>query len=148
MANLVERLNGRSLGGYLLLCSAYQAVTLLSDRSMFLYPRIGLLFFGLTISWLSVAWLIALAMALLFVRKQGIGGVQTLLVLYLVSEAAFSLPTILYVGVSAFGDAGHLTAGPEQILITLGIFTMFSLIPCWFAVVQLRRMRRTGQAVC
>ena len=82
MPSLVDRLSGRILGGYLLLCSVYQAATILSDRSLSICPRVGLLFVdglvgqGLMINWCSVAWLFTLALGLLLVRKSGVGGAQ------------------------------------------------------------------------
>ena len=75
------------------------------------------------IEWASAAWLFLLGLWL------ALRGNRTLLEIYIFTEGTLALPTALYVAVSFFGGAGHLSAGGAALAILLAVFSVFTCVP-------------------
>jgi len=135
----------RAFGLYLVICSLYQAGVYARHNGMAsgLDPRLGLWLLpgGLPggeslvpwIEWSSTACLFCLGLWL------ALRGEKSLVATYVIAEGVLALPTGLYVGVSLFGDAGHLTATGADLFIILGTFLAFTCVPLALGVYFLVR---------
>ena len=126
----------RIVGCYLVACSIFQIFVYVQPRGMssILDPRLG---FGLIpaaevyvtgIQWGSAFWFLALGISILIWKLKGLA------VVYVLSECLLAIPTIVYLGVSLLGGAGHLTLGFADIFIQFGIIVIFSAVPLALAI--------------
>jgi hypothetical protein len=86
------------------------------------------------VEWISLAWLVLMAVTIFFRGK--------LLKTYLVSELALSAPTAYYIVLLAIERGGHFAPGFKDLLLTLFLFIVFSLVPMGLAVFCITRARR------
>lgn len=146
-ASKLESERERLLGGYLFALCLYQIgiyrwpggppfildpragipVLLINDFSFdnkIIYP----------VEWITATWLVFLA-AMLFFRGK-------LLKTYLISEIILAAPTAYYIGVLAIQHGGDFAPGFKDLVLTILLFVVFSIIPAGLA---LRRMKRRNQ---
>jgi len=87
------------------------------------------------VEWISVAWLIFMA-AMTFFRGKF---VKT----YLISELLLAAPTAYYIGLLAIERGGHFAPGYKDLLLTIFLFMMFSLMPVGLAAYSIMHNRRS-----
>jgi len=137
----------RLLGGYLFALAFYQIVIYLwpSGPPFMLDPRGGIPVLLINhfsfdnkiifqVEWITTTWLIVLAAMLFFYGK--------FLKTYLVSEAVMAAPTAYYVGVLAVHHGGNFGLELKDLLLTVCLFTLFSLVPIAYAAKRLRDRRK------
>src|ERR1700690_1379948 len=137
------------LGWYLLACSIYQFCLYARPDGVgsILDPRVGLFFlpFGEAkdsrLVWVSAVWIAAVAAGFLF------GGGKLPLLLYLVSELFLAAPTVLYLVAGISGGAGHLTLAGGSMLVGIGVFVLFTVIPVALSVaVAVQWVKASGKS--
>ncbi len=88
------------------------------------------------VEWISAAWLVLLA-AMIFFRGK-------LLKAYLISELVLAAPTAYYIGVLAIQHGGDFAPGFKDLLLTIFLFLVFSVVPAGLAVWEIGRARKTS----
>jgi hypothetical protein len=87
------------------------------------------------VEWITAAWLVLMATMILF-RGQFI---KT----YLISEIILAAPTAYYIGVLAVRHGGDFAPGFNDLLLTLFLFCLFSVLPGGFAAWEIWRIRKS-----
>jgi hypothetical protein len=87
------------------------------------------------VEWITAAWLILMALIIFFRGK--------FVKVYLISEIILALPTAYYAGVLAVRHGGDFAPGFKDLLLTLILFSGFSLAPMALAA---RRLWFRGDA--
>jgi hypothetical protein len=77
------------------------------------------------VEWITTAWLVLMA-ALICFRGQ-------FLKTYVISEAVLAAPTAYYIGVLAIQHGGDFAPGFKDLLLTIMLFVVFSLVPLGLA---------------
>jgi hypothetical protein len=81
------------------------------------------------VEWITAAWLLLMA-ALIFFRGQ-------FLKTYLISEVVLAAPTAYYIGVLAIQHGGHFAPAFNDLLLTIFLFCVFSVLPAGFAAYKI-----------
>ena len=87
------------------------------------------------VEWITAAWLVLMA-AMIFFRGK-------LLKAYLISELVLAAPTAYYIGVLAIQHGGDFAPGFKDLLLTIFLFVVFSVVPAGLAAWELGRARKT-----
>jgi hypothetical protein len=87
------------------------------------------------VEWITAAWLVLMA-AMIFFREK-------LLKVYLISELVLAAPTAYYIGVLAIQHGGDFAPGFKDLLLTIFLFLVFSVVPASFAGWEIGRARKT-----
>ena len=87
------------------------------------------------VEWITAAWLILMAV-MIFVRGQ-------FLKAYLISELVLAAPTAYYTGVLAIQHGGDFAPGFKDLLLTIILFCVFSVVPTGLAAWTIGRTRKT-----
>jgi hypothetical protein len=77
------------------------------------------------VEWITAAWLVLMA-AMVFFRGQ-------FLKAYLISESLLAAPTAYYIGVLAVQHGGDFAPGFKDLLLTIFLFLVFSVVPAGMA---------------
>ena len=88
------------------------------------------------VEWITAAWLVFMA-AMIFFRGK-------LLKAYLISELVLAAPTAYYIGVLAIQHGGDFAPGFKDLLLTIFLFLVFSVVPASLAVWEIGRTRKTS----
>jgi len=88
------------------------------------------------VEWITAAWLVLMA-AMIFFRGK-------LLKAYLISELVLAAPTAYYIGVLAIQHGGDFAPGFKDLLLTIFLFLVFSVVPAGLAVWEIGRARKTS----
>src|SRR5712692_2248142 len=88
------------------------------------------------VEWITAAWLVLMA-AMVFFRGQ-------FLKTYLISELVLAAPTAYYIGVLAIQHGGDFAPGFKDLLLTIFLFLVFSVVPAGLAVWEIGRARQTS----
>src|SRR6266852_1300555 len=83
------------------------------------------------VEWITAAWLVFMA-AMIFFRGK-------LLKAYLISELVLAAPTAYYIGVLAIQHGGDFAPGFKDLLLTIFLFLVFSVVPAGLAVWEIGR---------
>jgi hypothetical protein len=67
----------------------------------------------------------------------------TFLKTYLISEAVLAAPTAYYIGVLAVQHGGDFAPGFKDLLLTIFLFCLFSVVPAGLAVWKIGWTRKT-----
>jgi len=86
------------------------------------------------VEWITAAWLVFMA-AVIFFRGQ-------FLKTYLISELILAAPTAYYIGVLAIQHGGDFAPGFKDLLLTIILFVVFSVVPAGLAAREIVRARR------
>lgn len=86
------------------------------------------------VEWVTAAWL-ALMAAMMFFRGRFLKG-------YVISEAVLAAPTAYYIGVLAVQHGGDFAPGFKDLLLTILLFCVFSVLPAALAIRELAARRR------
>jgi hypothetical protein len=78
------------------------------------------------VEWITAAWLVAAA-AMLFFRGR-------FLKAYLIAEIILAAPTAYYIGILAVRHGGDFAPGFKDLVLTVLLFMIFSLIPIGWAL--------------
>src|SRR6266853_1600195 len=138
----------RLLGAYLFGLSIYQIgiyrwpggrLFILDARAGISVLLINYFFFDnkviYPVEWITAAWLVLMA-AMIFFRGK-------LLKVYLISELVLAAPTAYYIGVLAIQHGGDFAPGFKDLLLTIFLFVVFSVVPAGLAAWELGRARKT-----
>jgi hypothetical protein len=87
------------------------------------------------VEWITAAWLVLLAAMISFRGK--------FVKAYLISELILAAPTAYYIGVLAIQHGGDFAPGFKDLLLTIFLFCMFSVVPAGFAAREIARTRET-----
>src|ERR1700737_2701861 len=87
------------------------------------------------VEWITAAWLVLMATMIFFRGK--------LLKAYLISELILAAPTAYYIGVLAIQHGGDFAPGFKDLLLTIFLFFVFSMVPGALAAWEILRMRKT-----
>jgi len=87
------------------------------------------------VEWITAAWLVLIAAMIFFRRK--------LLKVYLISELVLAAPTAYYIGVLAIQHGGDFAPGFKDLLLTIFLFLVFSVVPAGLAAWEIWRMKKT-----
>lgn len=82
------------------------------------------------VEWTTAGWLIFMVVAIFFWRK--------VIKIYLVSEIVLAAPTAYYICVLAVRHGGDFAPGLNDLILTIVLFTIFSLAPIALALRQIR----------
>ena len=82
------------------------------------------------VEWITAAWLVVMAGMIFFRGK--------LLKAYLISEFVLAAPTAYYIGVLAIQHGGDFAPGFKDLLITIALFFIFSVLPVGIATWHIR----------
>ena len=88
------------------------------------------------VEWITAAWLVLMA-AMIFFRGK-------LLKAYLISELVLAAPTAYYIGVLAIQHGGDFAPGFKDLLLTIFLFLVFSVVPTGLAVWEIGPARKTS----
>ncbi len=88
------------------------------------------------VEWITAAWLVLMA-AMIFFRGK-------LLKAYLISELVLAAPTAYYIGVLAIQHGGDFAPGFKDLLLTIFLFLVFSVVPAGLAVWEIGRHKEFG----
>ena len=88
------------------------------------------------VEWITAAWLVLMA-AMIFFRGK-------LLKAYLISELVLAAPTAYYIGVLAIQHGGDFAPGFKDLLLTIFLFLVFSVVPAGLAVWEIGRHKELG----
>ncbi len=88
------------------------------------------------VEWITAAWLVFMA-AMIFFRGK-------LLKAYLLSELVLAAPTAYYIGVLAIQHGGDFAPGFKDLLLTIFLFLVFSLVPASLAAWEIGRHKEFG----
>ena len=88
------------------------------------------------VEWITAAWLAFIA-AMIFFRGR-------FLKPYLISELVLALPTAYYIAVLAIQHGGDFAPGFKDLLLTIILFFVFSIVPAGFAAREIMRARKTN----
>ena len=83
------------------------------------------------VEWITAAWLVLMA-AMIFFRGK-------LLKAYLISELVLAAPTAYYIGVLAIQHGGDFAPGFKDLLLTIFLFLVFSVVPAGLAAWEIGR---------
>jgi hypothetical protein len=86
------------------------------------------------VEWITATWL-AIAALMIFFRGR-------LLMAYLAAEIVLAAPTAYYIGVLAVRHGGDFAPGFKDLVLTVLLFVIFSVIPVGFAVRRLAVRRK------
>jgi hypothetical protein len=86
------------------------------------------------VEWITATWL-AIAALMIFFRGR-------LLMAYLAAEIVLAAPTAYYIGVLAVRHGGDFAPGFKDLVLTVLLFVIFSVIPAGFAVRRLAVRRK------
>jgi hypothetical protein len=89
------------------------------------------------VEWITAAWLVLMAAMILFRGK--------LLKTYLISELVLAAPTAYYIGVLAVQHGGDFAPGFTDLLVTIFLFLVFSVVPAGVAAWEIGRHREFGR---
>src|SRR6202142_1265790 len=81
------------------------------------------------VEWITAAWLVLMAVTIFFRGR--------FVKLYLISEIILAVPTAYYAGVLAVRHGGDFAPGFKDLLLTLFLFAIFSLVPIALAARRL-----------
>jgi hypothetical protein len=84
---------------------------------------------------ITAAWLVLMA-AMIFFRGK-------FLKAYLISEFVLAAPTAYYIGVLAIQHGGDFAPGFKDLLLTIFLFCVFSVVPAGLAAWGIARTRKT-----
>src|ERR1700730_17035581 len=87
------------------------------------------------VEWITAGWLVLMA-AMIFFRGQ-------FLKTYLISELVLAAPTAYYIAVLAIQHGGDFAPGFKDLLLTIILFAVFSVVPAGFAAWEIVRSRNT-----
>jgi hypothetical protein len=87
------------------------------------------------VEWITAAWLVLMA-AMVFFRG-------TFLKVYLISELILAAPTAYYIGVLAIQHGGDFAPGFKDLLLTIFLFCVFSVVPAGLAAWEIGRMTKS-----
>ena len=126
----------RLLGAYLFALSSYQIGIYCwpSGPPFILDPRAGIPVLLINhfsfdnkviypVEWITATWLV-IAAAMIFFRGR-------LLKTYLISEILLAAPTAYYIGVLVMRHGGDFAPGFRDLVLTVLLFLVFSLVPVW-----------------
>ena len=85
------------------------------------------------VEWTTAAWLFLMATMIFFRGK--------LLKAYLISELVLAAPTAYYIGVLAIQHGGDFAPGFKDLLLTIFLFFVFSVVPAGVAVWCIRQVK-------
>ena len=144
----IPRKSARWLGAYLLSLCFYQIGIYFwpGGPPFILDPRAGIPVLLINhfsfdnkviypVEWTTAAWLVLMA-AMIFFRGK-------LLKTYLISELVLAAPTAYYTGVLAIQHGGDFAPGFKDLLLTITLFVVFSVVPAGLAAWEIARSRRT-----
>ncbi len=89
------------------------------------------------VEWITAAWLVLMA-AMIFFRGK-------LLKAYLISELVLAAPTAYYIGVLAIQHGGDFAPGFKDLLLTIFLFLVFSVVPAGLAGWEIGRHKEFGR---
>ena len=81
------------------------------------------------VEWITAGWLILMATLIFFQRK--------FIKLYLASEIVLAAPTAYYICVLAVRHGGDFAPGFKDLILTIVLFVVFSLVPIALALWQI-----------
>jgi hypothetical protein len=87
------------------------------------------------VEWITAGWLILMATLIFFQRK--------FIKLYLASEIVLAAPTAYYICVLAVRHGGDFAPGFKDLILTIVLFVVFSLVPIALALRQIGLLRRS-----
>lgn len=87
------------------------------------------------VEWITAAWLVLMA-AMIFVRGR-------FMKTYLISEVVLAAPTAYYIGVLAIQHGGDFAPGFKDLVLTIILFVVFSVLPAGLAAWEIVRSRKT-----
>jgi hypothetical protein len=87
------------------------------------------------VEWITAGWLFLMA-AMIFFRRQ-------FLKTYLISELVLAAPTAYYIAVLAVQHGGDFAPGFKDLLLTIILFVVFSVVPAGLAAWEIVRLRNT-----
>ena len=87
------------------------------------------------VEWTTAGWLVLMAVTIFFWRK--------FMKIYLVSEILLAAPTAYYICVLAVRHGGDFAPGFNDLILTIVLFTIFSLVPIALALRQIRLLTRS-----
>src|ERR1700674_3340077 len=85
------------------------------------------------VEWITAAWLVLMA-AMIFFRGK-------FLKTYLMSEVILAAPTAYYIGVLAVQHGGDFAPGFKDLLLSIFLFFVFSVVPAGVAVWCIRQVK-------
>jgi hypothetical protein len=88
------------------------------------------------VEWITAAWLVLMA-ALMFFRG-------TFLKVYVISEIFLAAPTAYYIGVLAIQHGGDFAPGFKDLILTIILFFVFSVLPVGMSMWCIRSARKTA----
>ena len=88
------------------------------------------------VEWLTAAWLVLMATMIFFRR--------TFLKIYLISELVLAAPTAYYIGVLAVQHGGDFAPAFKDLLLTIALFFVFSVLPVGMAAWRIRGGRKSS----
>jgi hypothetical protein len=87
------------------------------------------------VEWVTAAWLVLMAAIIVF-RGQ-------FLKTYVISEVILAAPTAYYIAVLAIQHGGDFAPGFKDLLLTIILFVVFSIVPAGLAAWEIARARKT-----
>lgn len=89
------------------------------------------------VEWITAAWLVIAAAMIFFLGR--------ILKLYLIAEIVLATPTAYYIGVLAIRHGGDFAPGFKDLVLTVLLFFIFSLVPVGLAASRIlaRREKRS-----
>jgi len=88
------------------------------------------------VEWIAAAWLVLMA-ALIFFRGKS-------LKTYVISELVLAAPTAYYIGVLAIQHGGDFAPGFKDLILTIILFFVFSVLPVGMSMWCIRSARKTA----
>ena len=150
MSATLEPRRHRLLGGYLFALCLYQIAIYRwpGGPPFILDPRAGIAVLLINhfsfdnkviypVEWITATWLVFVA-AMIFFRGKFVKA-------YLISEIVLAAPTAYYIGVLAIQHGGDFAPGFKDLVLTVLLFAIFSLVPIGLAslAAELLRKERT-----
>jgi len=85
--------------------------------------------------WITAGWLVLMAAMICFRER--------FLKTYLISELVLAAPTAYYIAVLAIQHGGDFAPGFKDLLLTIILFVLFSVVPAGLAAWEIARVRKT-----
>lgn len=87
------------------------------------------------VEWITATWLVVAAVMNFFRGK--------LLLAYMISEIVLAAPTAYYIGVLALHHGGHFAPAFVDLVVTVFLFLLFSIVPIGLAATRIRARRQS-----
>jgi hypothetical protein len=85
------------------------------------------------VEWITATWLVFVSASIFFRGR--------FVKVYLISEIVLAAPTAYYIGMLAIQHGGDFAPGFKDLLLTVFLFLIFSVVPVGLAIQRIRRVK-------